>query len=60
MTRQEYIFKHASEIANRKARTAQSLQSEEAKRLWIALATYFKNRLSNMVRPTERPQQSQD
>lgn len=50
MTRQEYIFKHASEIAERKARTARSLQSEQAKRLLIALACFFGNLLSGMAR----------
>ncbi|SMX24066.1 hypothetical protein BOA8489_02181 [Boseongicola aestuarii] len=48
MTRQDYIFKHAAEIVNQKARTAQTLQSQEARRLCIAAVAVFRNALFNI------------
>jgi len=48
MTRQDYIFKHATEIVNQKARAAQTLQSQEARRLCIAAVAVFINGLFNI------------
>jgi hypothetical protein len=58
MTRQDYIFKHAAEIAEQKARTAQSLQSQEARRLCIAVVAVFRNGLFNITSFAMRAKQS--
>jgi len=58
MKRQEYIFKHASEISERKVRTAQKLQSEQAMKIRVALAAMLKSCLFNISRLAGRGKQS--
>ena len=56
MTRQDYIFRNASEIAERRARTARNLQSKEAERLWHAFMAAAKGVFRIEVRSVESTQ----
>jgi hypothetical protein len=59
MNRQEYIFKHASEISERQERAAQKLQSEEAQRICMAALAVLKNWFLKSSRLADRDQQKQ-
>ena len=43
MTRDEYIFKNASQIAEQRIRDARMLQAKEAQRMWQRALAVFKD-----------------
>jgi len=60
MTRQDYIFTHTSEIAERKMHTVRKIQTDEARRLWGAVATGLKSLVARMSRVAGHGQQHQN